>query len=178
MNYDKKAMTAFAQAALATSELVGAKFANTVLAGTVNRQVKVVAPNVESTQGGKQARESINLVPTDGDTSRTITCGFLDVGLRAAEVRSFAALDVMNRQRHSTPIDLHKPDYDKFVAELKPLLEAEGFVFKVIEPDAAQVAAAAAPAPPKSGGNAGVMIAIGVVAALVVVGVVIVLMMR
>ena len=55
MNYDKKAMTAFAQAALATSELVTAKFASTTFAGTVNRTVKVVAPKVESTQGGKQA---------------------------------------------------------------------------------------------------------------------------
>src|SRR5687767_11031266 len=110
MNYDKKAMTAFAQAALATSELIGAKFANTTFSGQVNRTVKVVAPQVESTQGGKQARESINLVPTDNDPSRTITCGFLDVGLRSAEIRSYASLNMLHRQRYNQPLDLHQSD--------------------------------------------------------------------
>jgi hypothetical protein len=181
MNYDKKAMTAFAQAALATSELIGAKFANTTFSGQVNRTVKVVAPQVESTQGGKQARESINLVPTDNDPSRTITCGFLDVGLRSAELRSYASLNMLHRQRHNQPLDLHQSDYDKFLGELKALLEGEGFIFKLIEPEEQQAKAVQATGEQpvkKAGGNMGVMIGIGVVAALIVVAVIALIVLK
>jgi hypothetical protein len=177
MTYDKKAMTAFAQQALATSELVSAKFANTTFTGPVPRAVKVVAPNVESTQGGKQARESINLVPTDNDPSRTITCGFLDVGLRSAEIRSYAALNMLHRQRHSQALDLHQSEYEKFVGALKAVLEDEGYAFKIIEPEEQQAKALVDQSQSK-GVSMAPMIAIGAVAAVIVVAVVALLLLR
>jgi hypothetical protein len=167
---EQQKMTAFAQAALATSELVNTKFAQTKLAGTVIRGVRVVPPEGESTQGGKKARESINLVPTDGDGSRTLTCGFLDVGLRAAELRSHAALDVIHQQRFQRPLDIPKREYEAFLSELTALLSAEGFVLKTVDAEV-QSQRSAATAPKKEGSPV-VPIVIGAVVAVgLVVGV-------
>jgi hypothetical protein len=178
MTYEKKAMTAFAQAALAASDLIMNRFAQTRFAGKLPRTVMVEAPKMESTGGGKQARESIVLRPEGGDASGAITCGFLDVGLRSCELRSYASLSMLWKQRFSAPIDLHQSEYDKFLGELKQLLEAEGFVIKLVEPAEQQAKALAADGGSKSGGNMGVMIAIGAVAALVVVGVVAMVLLK
>ena len=180
MTYEKKAMTAFAQAALAASDLIVQKFAATKFSGAVPKVVHVEAPNVESTGGGKQARESIVLRPENGDSAGGITCGFLDIGLRSCELRSFASLSMLHRQRFQTAFDLRQNEYDKFLGELKEMLEQEGFVIKIVEPDEQQAKAAAAgnlPQRANAGGgsstNMALMIGIGVVAALVVVGVVV-----
>ena len=181
MTYEKKAMTAFAQAALAASDLIMQKFHETKFSGAVTRIVNVEAPNVESTGGGKQARESIVLRPENGDVAGSITCGFLDIGLRSCELRSYASLSMLQRQRFQTALDLHQSEYEKFLGELVGMLEAEGFVIKMIEPEEQQAKAVAAgnagPAA-KSGGNLGLMIAMGAVAALVVVGVVVLILLR
>lgn len=169
MTYEKKAMTAFAQAALATSDLINTKFGGTKFAGTTSRIVQVEAPKVESTGGGKQARESIVLRPESGDPGGSITAGFLDVGLRSCELRTYAALNDTHRQRFGTALDLHQSEYDKFIGELSSLLEAEGYVIKVVGPEERQAKAAAAEASEK-GGNLGVMIAVGAVAGLVGIG--------
>lgn len=168
-NEQKKAMTAFAQAALAASDLINTKFAATKFSGNTTRIVKVEAPKVESTGGGKQARESIVLRPETGDPAGAVTAGFLDVGLRSCELRSYAALNAAHRQRFGTALDLHQSDYDKFLGELKGLLEGEGFVIKLVEPEEREAKAAAVQAAEK-GSNTGVMIAVGVVAGLVVIG--------
>lgn len=178
MAYEKGAMTAFAQAALATSDLINNKFKDTKLAGNTPRTVVVEAPQVESTGGGKQARESIILRPENGEAKDTITCGFLDVGLRSCELRSYATLNMNHRQRFGTALDLHQSEYDKFLGELASLLEQEGYVIKVVRPEEQQAKVAAAGASPAASSNTGVMIAIGAVAALVVVAVVVLLVLK
>lgn len=183
MAYEKGAMTAFAQAALATSDLINTKLASTRFSGNVQRQVVVEAPKVESTGGGKQARESINLKPVEGATGDSITVGFLDVGLRSCELRSFATLNMQHKQRYSAPIDLVQPEYDKFLGELGSLLEAEGYVLKVVQPEEQQAKAIAAgnakaAAAGSSGSSMMAMVAIGAVAALVVVAVIMMLFMK
>ncbi|HEY1101293.1 MAG TPA: hypothetical protein VGF99_20310 [Myxococcota bacterium] len=127
------AMTAFAQAALAVSDLVAAKFASRRFGGSVPRTVKVQAPMVPSTGGGKQARESIVLFPEDGDGQQAITVGFIDVGLRALEVRTYAAIAGPYQQRFGRPLDLPKSEYDGFTAELQGFLSNEGYVVKVVD---------------------------------------------
>jgi hypothetical protein len=180
MAYEKGAMTAFAQAALAASDLINTKFASTRFGGKVQRQVVVEAPNVESTGGGKQARESIVLKPVDGAVGDSVTCGFLDVGLRSCELRSYATLNMQHKQRYSTAIDLPQAEYDRFLGELGSLLEGEGFVLRVVQPEEQQAKAIAAgnAGGASSGSNNMAMIAIGAVAALVVVAVVVMLFMK
>lgn len=126
-------MTAFAQAALKVSDLVGARFSSTRFSGSVTRVVKVQAPNVPSTGGGKQARESIVLMPENGDTSQALTCGFIDVGLRSVEIRDHAALAVVAGQRGGSPLDIPKGEYDAFVRDLQAFLGGEGYICKLIE---------------------------------------------
>lgn len=179
MAYEKGAMTAFAQAALATSDLINNKFASTRFGGKVQRQVVVEAPKVESTGGGKQARESIVLKPVEGASGDSITCGFLDVGLRSCELRSYATLNMQHKQRYSTAIDLPQPEYDRFLGELGSLLEGEGFVLRVVQPEEQQAKAIAAGNATGASGSSNIaMIAIGAVAALVVVAVVVLLVMK
>jgi hypothetical protein len=177
MAYEKKAMTAFAQAALAASDLINNKFADTRLDGKVQRTVQVEAPQVESTGGGRQARESIVLRPESGDPSGAITAGFLDVGLRSCELRSYAALNAAHRARFQTALDLHQSAYEKFLGELTTLLEGEGFVIRIVEAEERQAKAAAADAA-EATSSPKVMLAIGAVAALVVIGLVVVLLIR
>ncbi|MDP2340138.1 MAG: hypothetical protein Q8O67_04205 [Deltaproteobacteria bacterium] len=129
----QQAMTAFAQAALAVSDLVAAKFSGTRFSGSIVRLVKVQAPNVPSTGGGKQARESVILMPENGDTAQAITAGFIDVGLRSVEIRTFAALDQTYQQRHKTKLDIPKAEYDGFMKEMQTFLGGEGYIVKTVD---------------------------------------------
>src|ERR1044071_1395780 len=168
MTYEKKAMTAFAHAALAARDLITPQFVTTKFSGNVTRVVKVEAPNGESTGGGKQARESIILRAENGDVAGSITCGFLDLGVRSCELRSYPSLNMIHRPPFQSALDLYQSEYDKFLGELSQMLEAEGFVIKIVEPEEQQAKAAAANAPDKSSGGSsmGLFIAIGVVAAV------------
>lgn len=175
MTYEKKAMTAFAQATVAACDLIEARFANTRFTGAVARVVKVEAPFVESTGGGRQARESIVLKAANDDAAHNVTAGFVDVGLRSCELRSYDALNLLFRQRFNRALDLHQSEYDRFAAELKELLEGEGFAFKVVE---AEEQRAKADAVAEKTSNTGVMVALGVVAAIVVIGIAVVMLLR
>lgn len=177
MTYEKKAMTAFAQATVAACDLIEARFANTRFTGAVARLVKIEAPFVESTGGGRQARESIVLKAANDDAAHNVTAGFVDVGLRSCELRSYDALNLLYRQRFGRALDLHQSEYDRFAAELKELLEKEGFAFKVVEADEQRAKADAVAAGEKSS-NTGVMVALGVVAAIVVIGICVVMALR
>lgn len=169
MTYERNAMTAFAQATVAARDLIETKFASTCFTGAIARRVRVDAPVVESTGGGKQARESIVLKADGGDPAHNIACGFLDIGLRGCEMRSYAALNMLHRQRFNSALDLFQSEYDKFVGELKVMLEAEGFAFKMVE--AEELRAKAGPGAEKSSGS-GAMFALGLVAALIVIGII------
>lgn len=167
MSYEKKAMTTFAQQALAISDLVGMKFRSTRFAGAVPRSVQVKPPMMESTGGGKQARESIVLAAENGDTAQNIVAGFVDVKLRAVEMRTYGALAAMHRARFKMSLDLSQPDYDRFLGEAKEFFESEGFIFKTTDeaPTApARGSTEAAMQRPASGGGMGLYIGLGVVA--------------
>lgn len=170
----QQAMTAFAQAALAVSDLVAAKFSNTKFGGSIPRVIKVQAPNVPSTGGGKQARESVILLPESGDTSHAVTAGFIDVGLRAVELRTFAALDQTYQQRHKVKLDIPRAEYDAFVRELQGFLGGEGYVVKMIDVSEQEAKVARADAASANATEAGpskvplIIVAVGLVAIVVV----------
>lgn len=179
----QQAMTAFAQAALAVSDLVAAKFSGTKFGGSVPRVIKVLAPNVPSTGGGKQARESVILQPENGDTAQAVTAGFIDVGLRAVELRTFAALDQTYQQRHKTKLDIPRAEYDAFVKEIQSFLGGEGYVVKMVdvseqEAKAAKAQAASANASTEGGSSKGPLILVGVVVLLGVVAIAAMMMMK
>ena len=175
----QQAMTAFAQAALAVSDLVAAKFSSTKFGGAVPRIIKVQAPNVPSTGGGKQARESVILMPESGDTAQAVTAGFIDVGLRSVELRTFAALDQTYQQRHKTKLDIPPAEYNAFVKEMQTFLGGEGYIVKMVDvadqdkkASKAQAAAANASEEPASSKAALIIGAAVVVAAVVAVAII------
>jgi translation initiation factor IF-2 len=166
-------MTAFAQAALAVSDLVAAKFANLRFGGATRRLVKVQPPNVPSTGGGKQARESVVLLPENGDTSQALTAGFIDVGLRAVELRTWAALASAYEQRHKQPLDLPRSEYENFASELQRFLGGEGYVVKTIdvsdvEAKAARAARGDEHASSPGGARTAIFVGVGVVVAIAI----------
>jgi hypothetical protein len=172
----QQAMTAFAQAALAVSDLVAAKFSSTKFGGSIPRVVKVQAPNVPSTGGGKQARESVNLVPESGDTSQAVTAGFIDVGLRAVELRTYAALSQTYEQRHKTKLDLPRAEYDAFVKEMQGFLGGEGYIVKMVDvteqnAKAAKAEAASQNASAEASGGSKAPLIIVVVGLIAIVGI-------
>ena len=174
MANENKAMTAFAQAALAVSDLITQKFASVRFSGNPTRVVKVEAPNVPSTGGGKQARESIVLKPENGDAAGSVAIGFLDVGIRSCEIRSHAAVAMMFEQRHKARFDVPESEYDRFLQDLTNFLEAEGYVVKVVseQTQAAKAARAEHVDNRAEGGsnNTPIFIAVGAALALVVIG--------
>ena len=115
------------------------------------------------------------LQPENGDTSQAVTAGFIDVGLRAVELRTFAALDQTYQQRHKMKLDIPRAEYDAFVKELQAFLGGEGYVVKMVdvseqEAKAAKAQAASANASNEGGGSkapliiAAAVVAIGVIA--------------
>ena len=56
------------------------------LDGTPPRTVYMEAPNVETTGGGKQARQSVLLVAADGRKEPPLVVGFIDVGASNARL--------------------------------------------------------------------------------------------
>jgi hypothetical protein len=158
------AMTAVAKAAaLAMSYLITARFAGTRFSGKVARTVKVEAPHAQS-----NGCESI-VLRAHGDTAHeSITCGFVDLGSRACDLRSYATLKTLHEQRQQTAFDLDRREYDTFLAELKILLDGEDFVIGTVGPEQQQAKVVAAPVDTRRG-NGGIMVAIGVVAAMVAV---------
>lgn len=168
MEANKPAMTHFAQAALATSDLLNTAFASRRFGGKTPRSVIVEAPNVESTGGGKQARESIILRSDDGDASKSLTVGFVDIHVRSCELRSWATLDDAWRARFSTTLDLPRSEYDQFLGEISSLLEGQGYVIKKVESQDRKARGAAGAAAE----NTGMLVAIGVVAAVAVLALV------
>jgi hypothetical protein len=178
---NQQAMTAFAQAALAVSDLVAAKFSGMKFTGTVPRVVKVQAPQVPSTGGGKQARESVVLMPESGDTAQALTAGFIDVGLRAVELRTYAAVAAAYRQRHGAALDLPQPEYENFSRELQAFLGGEGYVIKTVDVSDVEAKAAKAARADGGPGDAGpnkTLLLVGGLAAVVVGGLVLLLLLR
>lgn len=175
----QRAMTPVGQvAALAMSFLIATKFGGTRFSGRVMRKVKVEAPSTESKGGARQTRESIVLRPESGDAKETITCGFLDVGQRLCDLRSYAALKALHQQRTHTALDLDQREYDAFLAELKILIDQEGFAIALVGADQQQAKNVVVAQVEETSSNTLIMIAIGVVVALVVGAVTILLAMK
>jgi hypothetical protein len=174
----KRPMTQFAQAVLAASDLIKTKFSGTHFGGSVPRVVNVEAPQVESTGGGKQARESIVLKPDNGDSSQAIAAGFIDVGLRSAELRTYTAIALLYQQRHKVGLDMPEGEYNRFLSELQALLEGEGYLFKLVDAQEQLQRAQPKDDVPAQGGNNMMMFAIGAIGALIVVAAALILLMR
>ncbi|MEW5847741.1 MAG: hypothetical protein AB2A00_02965 [Myxococcota bacterium] len=125
------ARTVFAQRAFNLTDVLSEYFVKTVVQGAVPRKVKFVAPEVESTDGGKQARQSIHLVPVEG-TDGPFVCGFIDLGAGTAHLRSYASLRSLQQARGTDDLKLDETSYGQFIDELTRKLAEQTIMARLI----------------------------------------------
>lgn len=172
MAYERDARTAFAGKALELSEMFMVKFGQRTFRGSPTRVVQVQEPG-ESTGGGAQAREPIALVPAGGVPGPSIVVGWINVGENKAEMRSFAVLAEMHRQRHgaAAQIDLDRSEYDSFLNDVRAFFAEEEMPTRVVDEVPASPAAmrqnTASQAPVRSSGMGGGMVVLLAVVAIV-----------
>jgi hypothetical protein len=125
------AATMFAQKVMDLGDLLGARFKARPVKGSVPRILKALAPEADSTDGGKRARQSLVLAPALG-TAETLVVGFVDVGAGTAELRSFAVLNEQFRLRHTRTVDLSEEDYTGFIREVAAFLEEQRITARMV----------------------------------------------
>ena len=141
-------------------------------------QPQLTTPEGPSTGGGVQAVQHVRLVAArQGFPS--ILVGSANQRSGTAELRSYAYIDAVHRQRWKRPVPLDRNDYEDFLHAAKNFFESNQLLVTIAAPSGGLARRAdddAAPtASPASGGGA---IVTGVVAGLVIGGLAIWILLR
>lgn len=83
--------TMTAREGVSAAELVNAAFLRRTLGSVTPRRLEVAAPDGPSTAGGKRARQTIRLVPVQGEGA-PLMCGYIDAAKKRVELRGYATL--------------------------------------------------------------------------------------
>ena len=163
MSYDRGTRTEFASKAMQLSALFEMKFRKTRFAGSVEREVKVSEQMGESSGGGKMARESIMLAPTDGSQKESIVVGWMDVGNSVAEIRSYNTIASRYEQRFHSALELPREEYKAFIDEVAAFFQQEGIQTTVVDspPPSGKTSGPPATSTRASGNNTMIFVAIG-----------------
>ncbi len=130
--------TVHAQQAFELGDLFSYKFNALRFGKKRPRRLVLNSPDGPSTAGGIHARQSMALV--DDETSESMVMGWIDVGKKKAELRSYEAVAAQYQQRFSQKIDLEAAEYQRCYEELTGFLKIQK-----IEPE--KVEAAPIPTP-------------------------------
>src|SRR5262245_56968094 len=107
--------THHADQAVHLADLVSLKFAAQRFGKQRKRYVRVMEPDGPSTDGGRKARQSIVLLPEDGELGGAIVCGWLDVFRHVAELKSYAIVSQNFQDRYGMAVDLSKAEYQRML---------------------------------------------------------------
>lgn len=118
--------TQLAAAAVNAADVVNVSLQNRSIGNVYPRRLQVQLPEGVSTEGGKKARQSINLVAISGDQD-ALMCGWMDVSKKKAELRNFPTLAHQHEQRFGEPLDLSAADYEAVMQEVARLLRTLSF---------------------------------------------------
>lgn len=172
MNAPQK--TTFAQKTTDLAETLTDRFKDTLIAGAVPRRPRFLGPEVETTSGGRQARQSIQLVPEGHPAESPLVCGFIDVGAGMAHLRTFASFESLQLSRHGRPLGLEQDAYKAFLDELGRELAEHRILARMtnemFQPRAIVDAAPPEPSKPAPAGL-GTMVAVFAVGVVVGVGI-------
>jgi hypothetical protein len=150
--------TVHAQQAFELTEVFQYKFGHVLFGKTRPRRLKMLEPDV-STAGGKRARQSLVLVPDEGDGG-TLVIGFIDAPARIAELRSFNVVRNQFQARFQSEIDLARDEYDALLDDLRGFLKIQRFDPKIVEATVGpQMQKRPAPEPPAPKSNVPLMLA-------------------
>jgi hypothetical protein len=136
----EKKRTMFASKAMILTELFSVKFNDTILHGTLPRVPRILPSDVETTDGGKQARNPITLVPVSGDKSASLVCGWVDVGASKSEMRSYTLVYQAFRKRMGMAPDFKQPEYEAFVDAVRAFFDTQQIETTVLEGSGDQAA--------------------------------------
>ena len=141
-------------------------------------QPQLTTPDGPSTGGGVQAVQHVRLVAArQGFPS--ILVGSANQRSGTAELRSFAYIDAVHRQRWKRPVPLDRNDYEDFVHAAQNFFESNQLLVTIAAPSAGLARSAdedaARAADPARGGGA---IVTGVIVGLVIGGLAIWILLR
>lgn len=137
------ARTQFAAKAMLMSEDFNILFAQHPLQGQIPRVARIIPPDVDSTGGGKMARESIVLASVSG-SGQSITVGFVDLGKQTGELRSMAYL-ARTQVARGVQLGFAAEEYEAFLVRAQEYFHGEGIKVRVVDealPEAPGFAAA------------------------------------
>ena len=150
--------TVHAQQAMEITDLFSYKFGALRFGQSTPRRLKLQEPDGPSTAGGRQARQSLVLIP-DGEAPQTTVLGWVDSVQRRGEIKSLAALGQHYRQRFDDALDLEVAEFDRMVAELRGFLKIQKIDLVMAEAPPAPLPRPRAPAPQPDRGPVGMVIA-------------------
>lgn len=146
--------TVHAQQAFEFTEVFAYKFDPVVFGRAHPRRLKLFEPDGPSTAGGKQARQSLVLVP-DGSEGKNLVIGWIDVTQKAAELRSYGLVAQQFKARFGSDIDLSREEYESLLDDLRSFLKIQKISQRVAEAAAGPKVPARQPAPPAPSPAAG-----------------------
>ncbi|WP_240357096.1 MULTISPECIES: hypothetical protein [Myxococcus] len=99
-----------------------------------HRVLRIDDPEGPSTGGGKQARQSISLVPRKG-TGPSVVCGWVDVSKREAQLRGFEGVAKRYEAHHGEPLELAPEEYERFLHDVEDVLVKAVIKVRLIVPE-------------------------------------------
>lgn len=120
--------TMTAREGLDAAEVVKAAFRNRTIGAITPRRLEVVEPDGPSTAGGKRARQTIRLVPAQGEGA-PVMCGFLDVAKKLVELRSYTVVAQQYAERFTKQFDVTPSEYATLCRDLESTLAVFNYEF-------------------------------------------------
>ncbi|NOJ79024.1 hypothetical protein [Myxococcus xanthus] len=109
-----------------------------------HRVLRIDEPEGPSTAGGKLARQAISLVPRKG-AGASLTCGWVDVSKREAQLRNFEAVAKRYALHHGEPLEMQAEEYERFLTDVEAVLTQAVIKVRVIVPEEAGAVRVASP---------------------------------
>ena len=129
--------TQFTMKALTLADYFNASIGSKRVSG---HKVVLAAPDGPSTAGGKLALQHISLIPDAGGA--TITAGSANQADKTAELRTFAQLDQLHRQRFKgKPLPVDKVAYNELLKRMQQFFSEQKLAIVIV--DAAPMASRA-----------------------------------
>jgi hypothetical protein len=124
--------TMFAGQAIGLAELFNLTVGKKRLEGVVSYTPRLSTPDGPSTAGGRQALQHLTLVPEGGGA--TILIGTANLVEQQAELRTFAHVDELHRQRFKgVPFQIDRARYDALLESIRAFLGERKYAVTLAE---------------------------------------------
>ena len=159
--------TMIAQQGFDFAGLFTLQFHRLKVAGSCIRSVELLAPEVDSTGGGKQALQHISLKP-DVPGYAPVTVGSVNVAAKTGQLRTFNCLNKLYMQR-GRPLDVDPQSYQQFFDNARMFVGQQGFTVQ-IEMEPPSGGSIAPPKPSQGNRVLGWLLIVGLLFLLLIVG--------